>query len=382
MRMKFESLKTKLERSEIKYDYLIVGAGLSGCVLADVLSRNGKKCLVIDRNNHVGGRCYTENIENINVHMYGPHIFHTNSINIWHYITKFASFNNFVNSPIANYKDKLYNLPFNMNTFWQIYELKTPQEVIDFLSNKPFDNPKNLEEQAINLVGEKAYKILIKEYTEKQWQRDCTDLPASIIERLPVRLRFDNNYFNDRYQGIPKGGYTPIFNKMLENCDVLLGVDFANVRLILQQIAKEIIWTGSIDEYFGFTFGKLEYIGRRFDIEVLKGVNNYQGVAVMNYTSKEKPYLRIVEHKHFEFGDQESTVITKEYTDIENKYHDQSYPVNDQKNNELYRQYISMTFGTKQKIHVAGRLGTYKYLDMDDTIDQALNLSMRLLKNS
>lgn len=361
-----------------KYDYLIVGAGLFGCTMAYELNKAGHKCLVIDRLPHVGGNCYTENIEGINVHKYGPHIFHTDERYVWDYINQFAEFNNFVNSPIANYKGQLYNLPFNMNTFWQIHGFRTPKEVEDFLATtKIYEEPQNLEEQAINLVGQEVYERLIKGYTEKQWLRPCTELSPSIIKRLPVRLTYDNNYFNDRYQGVPIGGYTQIFDKMLNGIEVQLNTEF---DYAMGSKADTIIYTGSIDEFCGYEFGRLDYMGREFKTEVFDQPN-YQGVAVMNYTDLSVPYLRTIEHKHFDFGQQPKTVITKEYSRKSNTPFDRSYPVDDSRNRELYQRYLY--FMRKKVDHVipCGRLGSYKYYDMDDTIMAALRLVKFLQKS-
>jgi len=360
-----------------QYDFLIVGAGLFGCTMAYELNKAGFKCLVIDRLPHVGGNCYTENIEGINVHKYGPHIFHTHEKYVWDYINQFAEFNNFVNSPIANYKGQLYNLPFNMNTFWQLFGFRTPKEVEDFLATtKVYEEPQNLEEQAINLVGQVVYERFIKGYTEKQWLRPCTELSPSIIKRLPVRLTYDNNYFNDRYQGIPIGGYTQIFDKMLNGIHLLLGVEFNNS---FDNVADKIIWTGSVDEYFNYDLGSLDYIGRRFESEILSE-SNHQGVAVMNYTDTVTSHLRTIEHKHFEFGTQPKTVITKEYSRKSNTPFDRSYPVDDRKNLELYDRYIQR-FKKVDHVIPCGRLGSYKYYDMDDTIMAALRLVKFLQKS-
>jgi UDP-galactopyranose mutase len=360
-----------------QYDFLIVGAGLFGCTMAYELNKAGFKCLVIDRLLHVGGNCYTYNSSGVNIHKYGPHIFHTHDKYIWDYINQFADFNHYVNSPIANYKGELYNLPFNMNTFWQIHGFRTPKEVEAFLATTHrYDEPQNLEEQAINLVGQEVYEKLIKGYTEKQWLRPCTELSPSIIKRLPVRLTYDNNYFNDRYQGIPIGGYTQIFDKMLHGIHLLLGADFNNG---FDNVADRIIWTGSVDEYFSYELGQLDYMGRTFESEVLNE-RNYQGVAVMNYTDLDVPYLRTIEHKHFDFGQQQKTVVTKEYSKKSDTPFDRSYPVDDRKNLELYDRYIQKM---KEVDHVipCGRLGSYKYYDMDDTIMAAMGLVNKLQKS-
>ena len=300
-----------------KYDYLIVGAGLYGAVMAHELGKQGKKCLVIDRRNHIAGNIYCEDVEGIHVHKYGAHIFHTSDKRVWDYINQFAEFNNYINSPVAVYKDELYNMPFNMNTFSKMWGIRTPQEAKDIIEKQRKETgitePKNLEEHALFLVGRDIYEKLVKGYTEKQWGRKCTELPAFIIKRLPCRFMYDNNYFNDRYQGIPIGGYTPIVEKMLAKADVRTGVDFFEFRKENPDIAEKIIFTGQIDEYFGYRLGALEYRSVRFETEVLD-CENYQGNAVVNYTDREVPFTRIIEHKHFEFGKQEKTVISREYS--------------------------------------------------------------------
>lgn len=355
------------------YDWIIVGSGLYGAVVANELKRRGKKVAVLEKRNHIGGNCYTEEIDGINVHKYGAHIFRTSKREIWDYIRQFAEFNHFVNSPVANYKGKLYNLPFNMNTFYRMWGTITPQEVIMKIEEQRKEitgEPKNLEEKAISLVGRDVYEILIKEYTEKQWGRKCTDLPASILRRLPVRLTYDNNYFNDRYQGIPIGGYTKIFEKMLEGCDVFLSEDYLKNREKWDSVAENILFTGPIDEFYGYKFGPLEYRSLRFEHERLD-CENYQGVAVMNFTDLDTPYTRLIEHKHFEFGKQPTTVISKEYSFEWKPGIEPYYPVNDEKNQEKYQQYLDSA-KAEPKVVFGGRLGSYQYTDMQDTICNAL----------
>ena len=357
------------------YDYLIVGAGLFGAVCAHEAKKTGKRCLVVEKRNHIAGNVFTENVEDIQVHKYGAHIFHTSSEEVWQYVNQFARFNNFVNSPVANYKGKLYNLPFNMNTFYQMWGVKTPaeaqQKIAEQRARAGIVEPRNLEEQAISLVGEDIYRILLKGYTEKQWGRDCKDLPASIIRRLPVRFTFDNNYFNDRYQGIPEEGYTAMVEKMLEGIEVRLNCDFLADRDNLSSLADKIIYTGPIDGYFDYCFGPLNYRSVRFETEVLP-VDNYQGVAVVNYNEREVPYTRIIEHKHFAFGKQPSTVISREYPSEWVLGVEPYYPINNEMNTKLYEKYAELA---KSVPHVffGGRLGQYKYYDMDKVILAALN---------
>ena len=357
-----------------QYDYLIVGAGLYGAVAAHELTKKGKSCLVIDRRDHIAGNVYTEEIEGINVHKYGAHIFHTSNKEIWDYINQFAEFNNYINSPVAIYKDELYNLPFNMNTFSKMWNIKTPQEAKDMIAKQAAETgitePKNLEEQALSLGGKDVYEKLIKGYTEKQWGRDCKDLPAFIIKRLPFRFTYNNNYFNDRYQGIPIGGYTAIVEKMLEGCEVRTGVDFFEFRKENPDIADQIIFTGMIDEYFQYKLGALEYRMVRFETEVLD-CENYQGNAVVNYTAREVPYTRIIEHKHFEFGTQPKTVISREYSSEWTVGKEPYYPVNNEKNDALFAEYQKLA-AEEKNIHFGGRLGNYKYYDMDKVIEAAL----------
>ena len=366
-----------------KYDYLIVGSGLYGSVCAYELTKRGYKVLVIDKRNHIGGNIYTENIEGINVHVYGAHIFHTSNKEIWDYINQFADFNNFVNSPMAVYKDEIYNLPFNMNTFVELWkDVKTPEDAKNKIKEEKkkchVENPQNLEEQAINLVGTTIYEKLIKGYTAKQWGRDCKDLPAFIIKRLPVRFTFDNNYFNDRYQGIPMGGYTQIIEKMLKGVEVRLNEDFFNKKEEYLGLAEKIIYTGTIDSFFDYAFGQLEYRTVRLETEVLD-MPNYQGNAVINYTEQEIPFTRIIEHKHFEFNlDTPKTVISREYPMTWKPGDEPYYPVNDQRNSSLFERYMEEA-KKYPNIYFGGRLGLYKYLDMDKVILEALNFIKRLL---
>lgn len=357
------------------FDYLIVGAGLFGAVFAHEAAIRGKKCLVIDKRNHVAGNVYTEVIEGIDIHKYGAHIFHTSDKNIWNYVNQFSEFNNFINSPVALYKGKLYNLPFNMNTFYKLWGTKTPEEVEAKIAQQRAEagisEPKNLEEQAISLVGFDIYKVLIKGYTEKQWGRDCKDLPPSIIKRLPVRLTFDNNYFNDRYQGIPVQGYTKIVERLLEESVVRLNVDYLTHRAEFSGVAKKTIFTGPIDAFFDYKLGALNYRSVRFETEILDRTN-FQGVAVMNYTEKEVPFTRIIEHKHFNFGKQPKTVISKEYPSEWFQGDEPYYPVNDVKNQSLYLKYAELA-ATEKAVLFGGRLGSYKYYDMDKVIAEALS---------
>lgn len=358
------------------YDYLIVGAGLYGAVCAYELSKKGYKCLVIDKRNHIAGNIYTKNVEGINVHQYGAHIFHTSDKDIWNYINQFAEFNNYINSPVARYKNELYNLPFNMNTFTHLWkDVFTPEDAMNRIEeekkNYHVENPQNLEEQAINLVGPTIYEKLIKGYTAKQWGRPCTELPPFIIKRLPVRFTFDNNYFNDRYQGIPIGGYTKIVEKMLDGVEVRLGVDFLTNRDSLTKEARNIIYTGAIDEYYNYKFGHLEFRTVRFETKVLD-TPNYQGNAVINYTEYDVPYTRIIEHKHFEFDTTSpKTVISKEYSKQFEAGDEPYYPVNNDKNNQMYDLYKKESL-KETNVFFGGRLGNYKYYDMDDTILEAL----------
>lgn len=356
------------------YDYLIVGAGLWGSVFAHEAHKRGKKCLVIDRRTHTGGNVYCENVEGINVHKYGAHIFHTNDKAIWDYVNSFVEFNRYTNSPVANYYGELYNLPFNMNTFYQLWKVKTPAEaqakIQEQVKAAGITEPKNLEEQAISLVGTDIYEKLIKAYTEKQWGRKATELPAFIIKRLPVRFTFDNNYFNDQYQGIPIGGYNKLTEGLLKGVEVRLGVDFFQDRAALSALAETVVYTGQIDEYFDYQFGKLEYRSLRFDNQVLD-VENYQGNAVVNYTDGETQFTRIIEHKHFEFGTQEKTVITHEYPQEWVPGAEPYYPVNDDKNSAIFNQYKNLS-QTEQHVIFGGRLAEYRYYDMHQVIGSAL----------
>lgn len=367
----------------MKYDYLIVGAGLYGAVCAYELTKRGKKCLVIDKRNHVGGNVYTEEIEGINVHKYGPHIFHTSDKTIWDYVNQFAEFNHYVNMPVARYKNKIYDLPFNMNTFTKLWpDVFTPQDAMQHIAKerqKKFtEEPQNLQEQAINLVGKTIYKKLIKGYTEKQWGKPCTELPAFIIKRLPVRFTFDNNYFNDRYQGIPVGGYTRMIEKMLAQATVKLNYDYFAHKKELDNLAHKIIYTGAIDQYFDYVYGALEYRSIYFETEILD-LPNYQGNAVVNYTDKDIPYTRVIEHKHFEFGQQPKTVISKEYSRTWKVGDEPYYPINDAKNNVLYLKYLKLS-QREPNVIFGGRLGEYKYYDMDDVVAVALKQVDKLLK--
>lgn len=361
-------------KNKLKYDYLIVGTGLYGSIFAYEMNKKGNKCLVIDKRNHIGGNIYTEEIEGINVHKYGAHIFHTSNKEVWEYINQFCEFNNYINSPIASYKGEIYNLPFNMNTFNKLWGVRTPKEAQEKIEEQKKEygigEPKNLEEQAISLIGKDIYEKLIKGYTEKQWGRDAKDLPSFIIKRLPVRFTYDNNYFNDRYQGVPIGGYTKIIEKMLEGIEVRLNSNFFDKREEYENIADKIIFTGMIDEYYNYCFGKLEYRSLRFEIEVLNE-ENYQGNAVVNYTEREIPYTRIIEHKHFEYGQQEKTVITKEYPSEWKEGEEPYYPVNNERNNELYSKYKELA-DKEEKVIFWGRLGEYKYYDMDKVIEKVL----------
>ena len=364
------------------YDYLIVGSGLFGSTFAYEANKRGKKCLVIDKRSHIGGNIYCENIEGINVHKYGAHIFHTSNKNVWDYVNNFVEFNRYTNSPVANYKGELYNLPFNMNTFYQLWKVKTPKEALVKIEEQAkeanIDEPKNLEEQAIKLVGKDIYEKLIKGYTEKQWGMKATELPSFIIKRLPVRLTFDNNYFNDKYQGIPIGGYNKIIEKMLKGIEVKLNTDFFNNREYFESIVEKVVFTGMIDEFYDYKFGSLDYRSLRFETEVLDE-ENFQGNAVVNYTEYEVPYTRIIEHKHFEYGTQAKTVITKEYSANWEKGNEPYYPINDKKNNEVYNKYKELA-DKETNIIFGGRLAQYKYYDMHHVIEQALNAVKNELK--
>lgn len=363
----------------MKYDFLVVGAGFFGAVFAHEAQVRGKKCLVIDRRNHIGGNCYTEEQAGIVVHKYGAHIFHTSDKTIWDYVGQFAEFNNYVNSPIANYKGEIYNMPFNMNTFSRLWGIATPAEAKAIIEAQKgaVTDPKNLEEQAISLVGTDIYEKLVRGYTEKQWGRSCKELPAFIIRRLPVRFTYDNNYFTDRYQGIPEGGYTKIFEKLLGQTEVRLGCDYLQEREQLRSMAEQVIYTGPIDQYFGCCYGPLQFRSLRFETEVLD-TDNFQGNAVVNYTDRETPFTRIIEHKHFEFGAQPKTVITREYPAAWTPGEEPYYTVNDQENNALYEKYAALA-AQESGVHFGGRLGEYKYYDMDKVIASSLRLCEKLL---
>ena len=366
------------------YDYLVVGAGLYGAVFAHEAKEKGKKVLVIDKRDHIAGNVYTEEIEGINVHKYGAHIFHTNNKKVWEYITKFAEFNRFTNAPVANYKGELYSLPFNMYTFNKMWGVVTPQEAADKIEEQKkvagITEPKNLEEQAISLVGTDIYEKLVKGYTEKQWGRPCCELPAFIIKRLPVRLTFDNNYFNALYQGIPMGGYTKMVENLLDGIEVRLGEDYLAKKAEYDEMAEKVVYTGAIDAYFGYKLGALEYRSVRFENEVLD-MPNFQGNAAVNYTDAETPWTRIIEHKWFEFGDQPKTVISREYSSEWKLGDEPYYPVNDEKNGNLYAQYKELADAEK-KIIFGGRLGEYKYYDMDAVIASALDMCEKELANT
>ena len=358
----------------MKYDYLIVGAGLFGSIFAHEATKRGKKVLVIDKRPHIAGNIYTEKIEDIHVHKYGAHIFHTSNKIVWDYINQFAEFNNYINSPVAIYKDEIYNLPFNMNTFSKMWNIKTPQEAKEEIAKQiatlNITSPQNLEEQALSLVGKDVYEKLIKGYTEKQWGRSCKELPAFIIKRLPLRFTYDNNYFNARYQGIPIGGYTAIIEKMLNGIDLKLNTDYFDFIKQNSNIAEKTVFTGSIDEFFNYQFGYLQYRTVSFETETLN-IENFQGNAVVNYTERNIPYTRIIEHKHFEFGTQPKTVISKEYSTEWKPGIEPYYPVNDETNTSLYEKYKELAENNKNIIF-GGRLGNYKYYDMDKVIEVAL----------
>lgn len=365
----------------MKYDYLVVGAGLFGAVFAHEAHKKGKRVLVIDKRNHIAGNIYTENRSDINVHVYGAHIFHTNEKSTWEYVNQFAEFNNYINSPIASYKDELYNLPFNMNTFSKMWNIKTPKEAKEIIASQIAElnitEPKNLEEQALSLAGRDVYEKLVKGYTEKQWGRSCTELPAFIIKRLPLRFTYDNNYFNARYQGIPMGGYTQIVEKMLEGVDVRTSEDFFELKKTgklsdgTEVEYENLLFTGQIDEYYDSCYGPLEYRSVRFETEELQE-ENYQGNAVVNYTEREVPYTRIIEHKHFEFGTQPTTIISREYSSEWKPGVEPYYPVNNEKNNALYEKYAQLA-EKEEHVIFGGRLGQYKYYDMDKVIEAALD---------
>ncbi len=357
-----------------KYNYLIVGAGLYGAVFAQEAKKAGKSCLVIDKRSHIAGNIYTKEVEGIAVHEYGAHIFHTSNKAVWEYVNQFAEFNQYINAPIAVYKNELYNLPFNMNTFSKMWNIRTPQEAKDIIAQQiaelDISDPQNLEEQALSLAGRDVYEKLVKGYTEKQWGRTCKDLPAFIIKRLPLRFTYDNNYFNDRYQGIPIQGYTAMVEKMLEGIEVQLEVDYFKDKTAFDALADKVVYTGQIDRFFDYTLGVLEYRMVRFEEEILD-CENYQGNAVVNYTERDIPYTRIIEHKHFVFGNQPKTVISKEYPSEWTKGEEPYYPINDEKNSTLYAAYSELA-KREQKVIFGGRLGEYKYYDMDKVIERAL----------
>lgn len=367
----------------MKYDYLIVGTGLFGAVFAHEMKLAGRSCFCIDRRENVGGNIYTQNRGGIQVHKYGAHIFHTSNRRIWEYVNRFAEFNNYINSPVAVYKDELYNLPFNMNTFSKMWGVRTPDQAKTMIEEQRAEynigQPQNLEEQALSLVGRDVYEKLVKGYTEKQWGRDCKDLPSFIITRLPVRFTYDNNYFTDRYQGIPIGGYTQIIEKLLEGIPVLPGISYRdflakNAAKAKPDIFDKVVYTGMIDEYFDYQLGELQYRSLRFEEEELPDCDNYQGNAVVNYTEREVPYTRIIEHKHFEFGTGAGTVITREYPADWKKGDEPYYPINDERNNTLFAEYQKLAEQEKDVLF-GGRLGQYKYYDMDKVIEAALDMA-------
>ena len=360
---------------KMRYDYLIVGAGLFGAVFAYEMKKAGKTCLIIEKRNHIAGNIYTEEEKQIQVHKYGAHIFHTSNEEVWNYVNQFATFNHYINSPVARYGEELYNLPFNMNTFYAMWGVKTPAEAKAIIEKQReeanIQEPKNLEEQAISLVGTDVYEKLIKGYTMKQWGKECKELPSFIIKRLPLRFTFDNNYFNDRFQGIPIGGYSQIVEKMLEGIPVLTNTEYKTFIKETQDTFDKTVYTGAIDEFFDYSLGELEYRSLRFEEEILEDCENFQGNAVVNYTEGEIPYTRIIEHKHFEFGNQKDTIITKEYPDTWQRGKDSYYPINDEKNTTLYEKYKGLAEERRDLIF-GGRLGQYKYYDMDKVVEAAL----------
>ena len=369
------------------YQYLVVGAGLYGAVFAHEMEKRGKDCLVIEKRDHIAGNIYTKEVNGIQVHEYGAHIFHTSDKEVWNYVNQFVEFNHYINCPVARYKDELYNLPFNMNTFAKMWNIKTPKEAREHIDAQIADlhitEPKNLEEQALSLVGRDIYEKLVKGYTEKQWGRDCKELPSFIIKRLPVRFVFDNNYFNDPYQGIPKGGYTQIVEKLLEGIPVKLGTDYETfcqrstdggfISMDGEDTFEKVLYTGMIDQFYEYCYGELAYRSLRFETEYLKDEDNYQGNAVVNYKEREVPYTRIIEHKHFEFGTQKGTVITREYPKEWSRGDEPYYPVNDQHNSELYEKYAQRA-AQEKNVLFGGRLGQYKYYDMDKVVRAALTM--------
>ena len=369
------------------YQYLVVGAGLYRAVFAHEMEKRGKDCLVIEKRDHIAGNIYTKEVNGIQVHEYGAHIFHTSDKEVWNYVNQFAEFNHYINCPVARYKDELYNLPFNMNTFAKMWNIKTPKEAREHIDAQIADlhitEPKNLEEQALSLVGRDIYEKLVKGYTEKQWGRDCKELPSFIIKRLPVRFVFDNNYFNDPYQGIPKGGYTQIVEKLLEGIPVKLGTDYETfcqrstdggfISMDGEDTFEKVLYTGMIDQFYEYCYGELAYRSLRFETEYLEDEDNYQGNAVVNYTEREVPYTRIIEHKHFEFGTQKGTVITREYPKEWSRGDEPYYPVNDKHNSELYEKYAQRA-AQEKNVLFGGRLGQYKYYDMDKVVRAALTM--------
>ena len=359
-----------------KYDYVLVGGGLYSGVFAYLARKQGKKCLVLEKREHLGGNLYCEETEGIHVHRYGAHIFHTSNRKVWQFVNELAEFNRYTNSPVANYLGEMYNLPFNMNTFSKMWGVSTPEQAkakIDEQRQVITSEPKNLEEQAISLVGTDIYEKLVKGYTEKQWGRDCKELPAFIIKRLPVRFTYDNNYFNDLYQGIPIGGYNVITDKLFEGCDVELSVDYLDNKEHYDSLGEKIIYTGMIDAFYGYQFGKLEYRSLKFETETLN-TDNYQGGAVVNYTDRETPFTRIIEHKHFEFGTQDKTVITREYPSDWSEGMEPYYPVNDETNQNLYQAYEKLA-QKEERVIFGGRLAEYKYYDMDKVIESAFKMA-------
>ncbi len=367
----------------MQYDFLVVGSGLFGSVFAHEVQKAGKKVLVLERRNQIGGNVYCENLEGINIHKFGPHIFHTSDEKVWKYVNKFVKFNNFINTPIAKYHDEFYNLPFNMYTFVQMWGVQSVQEakqIINEQSKSIKEEPRNLEEQAISMVGKDIYLKLIKDYTEKQWGRKCAELPAFIIRRIPLRYEFNNNYYDDKYQGIPIGGYNNLIISLLKGVDIILGVDYNLQKMQYKNIAKMVVYTGSIDSFYDYRFGKLDYRGLRFETEK-REISKYQKVAIINYTDRETPFTRIIEHKHFENGKQPYTYITREFP-LEWKLGDEAYyPINDSKNENLYKKYFELAKNETDVIF-GGRLAEYKYYDMDQIIKKALDISTKILKRS
>ena len=362
------------------YDYVIAGSGLFAGTFAYLAGQKGKKCLVVEKRDTMGGTLYCQDIEGIHVHKYGAHIFHTSNKKVWEFVNSLTEFNRYTNSPIANYKGEIYNLPFNMNTFNKLWGVQTPKEaerIIESQRAAMKGEPANLEEQAVRLVGTDIYQKLIKGYTEKQWGRDCRELPTFIIKRIPVRYTYDNNYFNDAYQGIPKGGYNPLIDRLFAGCDVELETDFNQYRDKYEKLGKKVLYTGTLDSYYGYQYGKLEYRSLRFESETLD-IENYQGVAVMNFTDRETPYTRIIEHKHFEYGTQEKTVITKEYPQSWEEGREPYYPVNDHTNQTLFEKYRILA-AQEHNVLFGGRLAEYKYYDMDKVIEAAFDLADREL---